>query len=167
MRYLGYEIGTEALQHHNWALRIRKLQRRLFTAVKVATSVEHRVLILNSIILPSILFTAAVFDIPEWARKAIQTLYKQFLWAQATSTEAGRHKVNPGLLFTPKKAGGIGLASFEVAIKTQRTKHALQWLTQVNDKYFGSWRFWVYKGRPTPSGMVLMIGLGWGRGRPV
>ena len=68
VRYLGYEVGTGDLQHRNWVLRIRTLQRRLFTASTIETSVENRVLILNSIILPSILFTVAVFDIPEWAR---------------------------------------------------------------------------------------------------
>lgn len=152
VQYLGYEIGTGDLQHRNWAVRMRKLQRRLFTATKVATSVENRVRILNAIILPSILFTAAVFDIPEWAGRAIQNLYKQFLWAHATSTEASRHKINPGLLFTPKPAGGVGLASVGVAIK--RTKHALQWLTQREDKYFSAWRSWTYQGGPTYSSLL-------------
>ena len=32
--------------------------------------------------------------------------------------EISRHKVNPGLLVTPKHAGGIGLAAFSVATKT-------------------------------------------------
>lgn len=119
MRYLGYAIGTGNLEFGALYYNAVKLQKRLFTAVKVATSVENRVLILNSIILPSILFTAAVFDTPEWARKDIHNLYQHFMGARATFTEAGRHKVNPGLLFTPKQAGRIGLASFKVAIKTQ------------------------------------------------
>ena len=70
-------------------------------------SVQDRVLILNLIILPSVLFTVAVFDLPEWARREIRNLYKQFLWTHATSTDASRHKINPGLLFTPKQAGGL------------------------------------------------------------
>ena len=66
-RYLGYEIGTRELVNKNWALRYQRIQRRLLTATRVATSVTNRVLILNSIVLPSLLFTAIVFDIPRWA----------------------------------------------------------------------------------------------------
>ena len=147
-RYLGYEIGTGELVNKNWAQRIRKIQRRLLTATRVATSVENRVLILNSIMLPSLLFTAIVFKLPRWAEKELHNLYKQFLWAHATMTESSRHKVNPGLLVTPKQAGGIGLAAVSVAVKTQRTKHAVAWLTQKPDKYFVAWRAWAFRGSP-------------------
>ena len=145
-RYLGFEIGTGGLENKNWALRIQKIQRRLLTATQVATSVENRVLILNSIVLPSLLFTASVFEIPSWAMIEVNNLYKQFLWAHATTTDKSRHKVNPGLLFTPKLAGGIGLADVSVAVNTQRTKHALLWLTQRSDRYFSAWRQWAYRG---------------------
>ena len=47
------------------------------------------------------------------------------------------------------------MASLDVAIKTQRTKHALLWLTQAQDKYFGAWSAWSYQGRPTNSSLVL------------
>uniref|UniRef100_A0AAV1V4U5 Reverse transcriptase n=1 Tax=Peronospora matthiolae TaxID=2874970 RepID=A0AAV1V4U5_9STRA len=129
-KYLGYKVGTGELTNKNWAQRIRKIQRRLLTAIKVATSVKNRVLILNSIVLPSLLFTAIAFDLPRWAEVELSNLYKQFLWAHATSNERCRHKVNPGILVTPKKAGGVGLVPITVAIKTQRLKHAVVWLTQ-------------------------------------
>lgn len=61
--------------HRNWALRIRKLQRRLLEASTIATSVDNRVPILDAVILPSILFTAAMFEISDWARKDAQNLY--------------------------------------------------------------------------------------------
>ena len=44
-RYLGYQVGTGKLRDINWALRIKSAQRRLFTATRVATTLEHRVLI--------------------------------------------------------------------------------------------------------------------------
>ena len=95
---------------------------------------ENRVLILNTIVIPSLLFTASV-DIPIWAEKELPNLFKQFFWAHATSTDARLQTVNPGLLVTPRHAGGIGLVAVTVAVKTQRTKHALIWLTQRSDKY--------------------------------
>ena len=110
---------------------------------------------LYSIILPSALFTAAVFDIPEWAQQTVQNNVQTILWASATSTEANRHKINPGLIFTPKRSGGVELASFEVAIKTQCTKHALQWITQAHDNIFASWYYWAYQSRPTRSALDL------------
>ena len=57
----------------------RDPQRRLLTAKRVATSVTNCVLILNSIMLPSIVFTAMVFDIPHWAELELDNSYKQFL----------------------------------------------------------------------------------------
>uniref|UniRef100_A0AAV1V694 Reverse transcriptase domain-containing protein n=1 Tax=Peronospora matthiolae TaxID=2874970 RepID=A0AAV1V694_9STRA len=86
-RYLGYEIGTGPLDNKNWAHRIRTIQRRLLTATRVATSVENRVLILNSIVLPSLLFTASVFYVPRWAEKEVHNSYKNFLWEHATVTD--------------------------------------------------------------------------------
>uniref|UniRef100_M4BM98 RxLR effector candidate protein n=1 Tax=Hyaloperonospora arabidopsidis (strain Emoy2) TaxID=559515 RepID=M4BM98_HYAAE len=145
-RYLGYEIGTGDVENKSWSLRIQKIQRRLLTATRVATSVENRVLILNTIVLPSLLFTASVFDIPIWAEKELHNLFKQFFWAHATSTDARLQTVNPGLLVTPRHAGGIGLVDVTVAVKTQRTKHTLIWLTQRSDKYFAAWRSWALRG---------------------
>lgn len=69
VRYLGYQVGTGALTDVNWATRIRNIQRRLATAMRLANSVEHRVTILNVIMLPSVHFTAAAFEKPLWAEK--------------------------------------------------------------------------------------------------
>ncbi|KAE9028609.1 hypothetical protein PF002_g1126 [Phytophthora fragariae] len=68
--------------------------------------VENQVLILNAIVLPSIMFTAAVFEMPTWAKKEICIITKQFLWKHATGMKASRNKVKSGLLVAPKKVGG-------------------------------------------------------------
>ncbi|KAE9313201.1 hypothetical protein PF008_g19794 [Phytophthora fragariae] len=140
VRYLGYMVGTGPLTDVNWAARIRNIQRRLATATQLATSVENRVLLLNVIMLPSVLFTAAAFELPTWASRQIRNLQKQFLWRHSTSTDASRNKINPSLLFTPKQAGGVGLASVEIACKTQQAKHTVQWLIQRHDDYYTAWR---------------------------
>ena len=74
-RDLGYEIGTGELVNKNWAQRIRKIQRRLLTATRVATCMEKRVLLLNSIVLPSILFIAIVFELIRWMEKELHSNY--------------------------------------------------------------------------------------------
>jgi exonuclease III len=144
--YLGYAVGTGTLMNVNWAERIRGIQRRLATATQVATSIENRVTLLNVIMLPSVLFTAAVFDMPNWAVKQLVNMQKQFLWQHATGTEPSRHKINPGLVHAPKAAGGVGLASIPLACKTQRVKHAMIWLIQKKDRYFAAWRAWMFRG---------------------
>jgi hypothetical protein len=63
---------------------------------------------------------------PSWADKQTRNLQKQFLWRHSTSTESSRHKMNPALLFTPRQAGGVGLASVKLACTTQRAKHTIQ-----------------------------------------
>ncbi|CAI5747527.1 unnamed protein product [Peronospora destructor] len=47
--------------------------------VQAPTTFEHRVLILNAIVLPGILFTAAVFEPPGWVLQQLDHLYKKFL----------------------------------------------------------------------------------------
>ena len=136
------------MRNINWALRIKSAQRRLFTATRVATTLEHRVLILNAIVLPGILFTASVFEPPDWALKQLDHLYKQFLWKTSNRSELGRHKVAPGLIYTPRNAGGIGLVSVPVAIKTQRVKHAILALTRPEDVYLPAWVSWHTHGAP-------------------
>ena len=96
-RYLGYAVGTENLTDVNWAARFLNFQRRLATATQVATRVEHRVLLLNVIMLRSVLFTAAVFEPPPWAEQQLRYIQKKFLWRHSTSVEASRHKMNPAL----------------------------------------------------------------------
>eukprot|EP00644_Phytophthora_capsici_P009455 jgi/Phyca11/107396/e_gw1.13.402.1 len=92
VRYLGYHVGTGPLTEVNWAARIRTVQKRLATAAHISNSMENRVLLLNVIMLPSILFTAAAFEIPTWAATQLRNLQKQFLWQHSTSAESSRHK---------------------------------------------------------------------------
>ena len=125
VRYLGYAVETGELATVNWAVRVRNVQRRLATATRLAISVENRVLVSNVIMLPAVLFTAAVFELPPWAEQQLRNFQKQYLWHHPTSTEASGHNIDPALLHTPKQAGGVGFASILVACKTQRVKYAI------------------------------------------
>jgi exonuclease III len=140
VRYLGYQVGTGEMINVNWANRIRNIQRRLATATQLATSVATRVLLLNVVMLPSILFTAAMFDMPQWAATQLRNLQKQYLWRQSVAVDTSRHKMNPGLIFTPMQAGGLGVVSIELAVKVQRIKDTMQWLIQRNDLYWAAWK---------------------------
>ncbi|OWZ13594.1 RxLR effector protein [Phytophthora megakarya] len=139
-------MGTNDSTTVNWAQRVRGVQRRLATASHLASSFENRVTIFNVIMLPAILCTATVFDMPLWAEKQQQNLQRNFLWKHSTSTAAGRHKVNPDWFHTTKQVGDIGLASIGLACKTQKVKNAILWLIQKRDDYFAVWSAWAFRG---------------------
>jgi hypothetical protein len=135
VRYLGYAVGTRELTYVNWAGRIRAVQRRLTTATQLATSVENRAMILNVTMLPSVLFTAAAFDMPMGSYTNSKHPTAVFV-EEIDEREASRHNMTPELIFTPKKAGGVGVTSVSLTCQTQRAKHTIQWLIQKRDINF-------------------------------
>lgn len=78
-RYLGHQMGSGVLTDINCAARIRNAQRRLAIATRLARSMDLQVTIQNVIVLPAILFTAAVSDIHPWAALEISNLQKQVI----------------------------------------------------------------------------------------
>ena len=79
---------------------------------------------------------------------------KTFLRSHATWTVVRRHNFNPSLLVTPRKASEVGIASFQVTIKTHRTKHALMWLTVATEDYFLPKKTWNYHAAGSSSELV-------------
>ena len=138
-RYIGYQERSGDLVDANWALRIRNVRKRLATTASLSTSVAIRILLLNAIMLPAVLLLL------QWARAELHNMQKQFLWHYSTSSVSSRRKVNPGLLYTLRGAGGIGLVSIDVAICTQNVKHAMKWLIMKRDRYFDAWAAWTFR----------------------
>ncbi|KAF1333210.1 Short chain dehydrogenase, partial [Globisporangium splendens] len=89
VRYLGIQIGTGNITQANWEDRLQKLRTRLIIATKVSNSVVGRVLILNSVLLPSILFTASYIKPPAKVVDQLVNLQKQFLWKSTLGTRLG------------------------------------------------------------------------------
>ncbi|KAF1320484.1 hypothetical protein FI667_g12319, partial [Globisporangium splendens] len=105
------QIGTGNITQADWEDRLQKLRTRLLIATKVSNSVVGRVFILNSVLLPSILFTAGYTKPPAKVVDQLVNLQKQFLWKSTLGTDGTRHKVSPSLLYLPvKERGGIDQA---------------------------------------------------------
>lgn len=85
-RYLGIYIGVGEIKQMNWELRCQTIERRLVTAVKLGLSIIEKVIVLNTIVLPSILFTAAYFQLSATILTKLENLQKQFLWNGQIST---------------------------------------------------------------------------------
>ncbi|KAF1320354.1 Rxlr effector protein, partial [Globisporangium splendens] len=147
VRYLGIQIGTGNITQANWEDRLQKLRTRLIIAAKVSNSVVGRVLILNSVLLPSILFTAGYIKLPAKVVDQLVNLQKQFLWKSTLSTDGTRHKVSPSLLYLPVKEGGIGLYSIRLAIKRQEMRRTTRWLQRARDKYTEAWHEQVHRDK--------------------
>jgi hypothetical protein len=146
VRYLGIQIGTGNITQANWEDRLQKLRTRLIIAAKVSNSVVGRVLILNSVLLPSILFTAGYIKPPAKVVDQLVNLQKQFLWKSTLGTDGTRHKVSPSLLYLPVKDGGIGLYSIPLAIKRQAMRRTTRWLQRARNKYTEAWHEQVHQG---------------------
>ncbi|KAF1333189.1 hypothetical protein FI667_g2849, partial [Globisporangium splendens] len=89
VRCLGIQIGTENIMQANWEDRLQNLRTRLIIAAKVSNSVVGRVLLLNSVLLPSILFTASYIKPPAKIVDQLVNLQKQFLWKSTLGTRLG------------------------------------------------------------------------------
>ncbi|KAF1313882.1 Rxlr effector protein, partial [Globisporangium splendens] len=145
VRYLGIQIGTGNITQANWEDRLQKLRTRLIIAAKVSNSVVGRVLILNSVLLPSILFTVSYIKPPAKVVDQLVNLQKQFLWKSTLGTDGTRHMVSPSLLYLPVKEGGIGLYSIPLAIKRQAMRRTTRWLQRARDKYTEAWHEQVHQ----------------------
>ncbi|TYZ58090.1 hypothetical protein PybrP1_001412 [[Pythium] brassicae (nom. inval.)] len=110
-RYLSVQIGHTDMTDANWERRISSLKTRLSTAVQISTSVVSRIKILIAVVLPAILFTAQFNKGSAQTLQTLDSFWKQFVWDQKLSRTGRKHKVNPGLLFTPIRKGGLGLLS--------------------------------------------------------
>ncbi|KAF1318298.1 Rxlr effector protein, partial [Globisporangium splendens] len=145
VRHLGIQIGTGNITQANWEDRLQKLRTRLIIAAKVSNSVVGRVLILNSVLLPSILFTVSYIKPPAKVLDQLVNLQKQFLWKSTLGTDGTRHMVSPSLLYLPVKEGGIGLYSIPLAVKRQAMRRTTRWLQRARDKYTEAWHEQVHQ----------------------
>ncbi|KAF1324660.1 Rxlr effector protein, partial [Globisporangium splendens] len=108
VRYLGIQIGTGNITQANWEDRLQKLRTRLIIAAKVSNSVVGRVLILNSVLLPSILFTAGYIKPPAKVVDQLVNLQKQFLWQSTLGTDGTRHKLAQTRLYQTSNIHRLG-----------------------------------------------------------
>ncbi|OWZ01500.1 RxLR effector protein [Phytophthora megakarya] len=77
-RILGYHFGNHDTAEYNWELRLSNV------ATQVANSVKQRVLLFNTVVLPSILFTGQHFPITAKALQKLIHVQKSFVWKGTT-----------------------------------------------------------------------------------
>ena len=133
-RYLGIEVGVRNLRAVNWELKIRKITRRLAIARTLSNTFQSKVLILNTIILPSILFLARHFLPNPTEIKKMEALYKNYLWYQ--TGEKPRWKINKEVTTSSIAVGGLGVRDIQEQIQLQATKSFQTWSLSNKDKYW-------------------------------
>ncbi|KAF1314922.1 Rxlr effector protein, partial [Globisporangium splendens] len=148
VRYLGVQVGTADAVEANWNDRLSKLRSRLVVATQITNTIPGRIMILNAILLPAVLFTASYSKPQPETIRELERVQKQFLWHQSLSAEPARHKVSPALLFTPIGAGGMGLLSIPLALKRQAMKRATTWMMAPEDEHTAAWHALVHPEHP-------------------
>ena len=133
-RYLGIQVGVSNLRAINWELKIRKVARRLAIARTLSNTFQTKVLILNTIILPSILYLANHFLPNSAEMKQLEDQYKNYLWYQ--TGEKPRWKINKTITTSPLHKGGLGVRDIHIQIQLQAAKSFQKWSLADRDKYW-------------------------------
>jgi len=139
-RYLGVNIGTGPLHDANWPTTIQALKVRLAVAAQLHLSVLERVQLLNTVMLPAVLYKAAYIPPDPTTITKLTNLQKNFLWTGLLSTSSTRHKLAPALVYLPRGAGGLGMFDIKIAVQTQAIQHAVEWLEEEESPYTIAWK---------------------------
>ena len=121
-RYLGVQVGIANLTDINWNRRIEQVKKRVGIMSQKHMSVPYRVLLLNAIFLPAILFTATFLLPTEKHLKSLENIQKNYLWHQTVSEIPSKHRIATAQVFMPRKSGGLGLLGISNAIRRQSWK---------------------------------------------
>jgi ribonuclease HI len=128
-RYLGVHLTAgDHMDDLNWKLREQAIRITLGIAGQKTNTAANRAVILNSSILPQILYTANFISLTAKRRREIEKLLHNFLWAgTVVPIHAPRARVHKAILALPRRAGGWGLQNLERAITIQAARKVARW----------------------------------------
>jgi hypothetical protein len=139
--YLGVEIGMADLDSVNWERRLQKIEKRLGATSQYATGVRDRVQVINIACVPSLLFTAKHFPPSPATQRAIDAVWRQYIWKGTIHQEPQRaHKLDRRIMELPRTMGGMGLRDYRGATLAQAAMTLLRWNSRDHDKYWGAFR---------------------------
>ncbi|TYZ57613.1 hypothetical protein PybrP1_008569, partial [[Pythium] brassicae (nom. inval.)] len=94
-KYTGIQVRYGETVEVNRDKRIAGIKVQLVKAALISTSVVERVVILNAIVLPVILFTAQFSKVTDQTLQRLKNIQKKLLWDRELTTEGRRHTINP------------------------------------------------------------------------
>jgi len=108
MTYLGMPLGASFKSISIWNGVIEKVERRLASWKKLYLSKGGRVTLIHSTLSSIPTYYLSLFPIPMSVAKKLERLQREFLWS-GLGDETKFHLVNWHRVYTPIKAGGLGV----------------------------------------------------------
>ncbi len=131
IRYLGIYIGFDhnLCYHLNWESKLEKMQKLIDCWRTRNLSIEGKILIIKSIIVPKIVFPATVLPIPVGIIKTVNKMFYNFLWGE-------RDRIKRRILINKYCYGGLQMIDIETFFMALKAS----WL----EKILNSKEIWSY-----------------------
>ena len=105
-KILGIFFSTIHVEHDNWEPRLSKLDKCVSSWKNRSLSMIGKVLVLNILGFPKLLFVSSTLSPPRWVYDRINQIIWPFLWGSRIETVARKS------IFCPISEGGLGLREF-------------------------------------------------------
>ncbi|MCP3887294.1 MAG: hypothetical protein GY702_00255, partial [Desulfobulbaceae bacterium] len=108
IRYLGIHIGHETLlcEKLNWTSKIEELQKLLDSWRTRNLSLQGKILIIKTLALPKLVYSASMLEIPDNIVKKINKIIYTFLWGKVD-------KIERNVLINDYENGGLRMIDIE------------------------------------------------------
>jgi hypothetical protein len=113
IKSLGVYIGTDTKKriNENYSARIKKFENLLETWCLRQMTIKGKILIVNTLILPQLLYLCSIMHTPSWVIEKYNMLISKFIWNQKPP------KVKNSSLINTIENGGLRLQELETKIK--------------------------------------------------
>ena len=138
LKILGVWFGYGDLTQDNWLSRVEKLEKKLKIWRGRALSLKGKTLIINTLGLSGLWYTASVLPVPEPVITRVNRALWEFFWSGKTE------QVKRDVIVRPPEEGGLGVAHLQSKAKALR----LRGLRQIADpdspvKWVHFARYWL------------------------
>jgi hypothetical protein len=123
IKSLGIYIGLDRKKmiQENFNLRLKKIESLLKTWGLRKMTIKGKIIIVNTLILPQLLYFCTVMYTPNWVIEQYNSLISQFIWNQKPP------KVKNSTLINTIECGGLKLQELEAKIKSLK----LKWISKM------------------------------------
>lgn len=116
-RWLGIQEGPSITDADRYQSLVQKVTTRCNLWKFRARTLHGRILILRSIILPLLWFTASVCHLPEAILKEVETVAVAFVYGKLHRNGMVANHLSRQWLYLPRNKGGLGLVPLQVCVK--------------------------------------------------
>ncbi|KAK1361049.1 hypothetical protein POM88_045523 [Heracleum sosnowskyi] len=147
MKYLGVPIGVSHKKKVFWKPLIQKMDQKLASWKAQSLNEAGRLTLLKSVVESLPVYWLSIFKLPKGISKHMERLRRDFYWSHYKTTGSQNkkkmHLVAWEKICSPKKAGGLGLVSFETKNMALLSKWCSKWRLD-RDRSWNKWMRYKY-----------------------